>query len=34
MPEGDIYYLAMVCAAAVAFVIVLLVQSTRDRRPH
>jgi hypothetical protein len=34
MPESDLYYLTMVCIAAVAFAAVLLVQSTRDRKPH
>ena len=30
MPEGDIYYLAMVCAAAIAFAVTLFVQYQRD----
>ena len=34
MPDGDLYYLAMVCVAAIAFATVLFVQSTRDRKPH
>lgn len=32
MTEGEIMYLAMVCVAAVAFMVTLFVQSRRDPR--
>jgi hypothetical protein len=31
MPEGDLYYLTMVCVAAIAFAVTLFVQYQRDR---